>query len=157
MTCSLPWATISIKSNEREGRFVDCHVYQLQEPLTLANRFGSDPNNCPLCRFLRRFLFVAAFLLVAIWAQPDWALAPGVDYGALVGDGFALIFVIVLVWKALAYRKEKRQGKHDDGLTWMGTSRRPSPRSKAPDSPSSPALTQASPSTPAEPEVKHGP
>lgn len=120
----------------------------------MANPLGRDPKDCPICRFMRRFLLVAAFLLIAIWAQPDWALDPGIDYGALVGDAFALLFIAVLIWKVLAYRRERRQGKHDDGLTWMGTSRRPSPRKKMP---ASDTENQTPASTSAEPEVKHGP
>ncbi len=91
----------------------------------------SDPSkkrNCPSCRLIRLFLLVAAFLLIALWTQPELLLPKGIDLGKLVGDLVAVLFVLLLGWQIWRYVRERRNGEHDDGLTWTGHPRRPPPR-----------------------------
>jgi len=68
---------------------------------------GPD-KDCPVCRQIRRFLLGAGFLLVMMWAQPQWVLPPGFDYGTLVGDLFLAAFVLVFGWKYYRYRQDKK-------------------------------------------------
>ena len=92
-------------------------------------RPGNNWRNCPSCKRIRAFLLLAAVILVAMWTQPDLALPPGFDYPKLIGDLFGLVFLALLGWQVWRYVRERRAGKHNDGLTWMGTPRRPPPRS----------------------------
>lgn len=88
----------------------------------------SKKRNCPSCRLIRLFLLVAAFLLIALWTQPELLLPKGLDLGKLAGDVVAVVFVLLLAWQVWRYLRERRNGEHDDGLTWTGYSRRPPPR-----------------------------
>ncbi len=88
----------------------------------------SKKRNCPSCRLIRLFLLVAAFLLIALWTQPELLLPKGIDLGKLAGDVVAVVFVLLLGWQVWRYVRERRNGEHDDGLTWTGHSRRPPPR-----------------------------
>lgn len=88
----------------------------------------SKKRNCPSCRLIRLFLLVAAFLLIALWTQPELLLPRGIDLGKLAGDVVAVVFVLLLGWQVWRYVRERRNGEHDDGLTWTGHSRRPPPR-----------------------------
>lgn len=94
-----------------------------------ASRF--DWMQCSSCRLIRRFLFVAVLLLVALWSQPAWELPRGYNYSAIVGDLFLALFVGLLGWKVYQHVQERRAGLHDDGLTWLGHSRHPARRQYA--------------------------
>ena len=97
-------------------------------PRSKPQRPATNWRNCPSCKRIRAFLLLAAVILVAMWTQPELALPPGFDYPKLIGDLFAVVFVVLLVWQIWRYIKERQAGKHNDGLTWMGTPRRPPPR-----------------------------
>ena len=71
-------------------------------------RPGKPGQDCKVCRTIRRFLLLAALLLVLVWSQPDWRLPPHYDYSTLVGDLFLLAFVLVFAWKYYVYRREQR-------------------------------------------------
>jgi hypothetical protein len=65
---------------------------------------------CAVCLQIRRFLIAAGFLLVMMWAKPDWSLPVGLDYTTLVGDLFLGVFVLLLGWKYYRYRQDNRRG-----------------------------------------------
>jgi hypothetical protein len=74
----------------------------------------SPGKDCPVCRQIRRFLMGAGFLLVMMWAQPQWILPKGLDYATLVGDVFLAVFVLVFGWKYYHYRQEKKASSAAD-------------------------------------------
>lgn len=69
-----------------------------------------DKPGCKVCRTVRPFLIVAVGLIALLWSQPDWRFPEGFDYSAIVGDVFALVFVLYLAWRVYQYRKTERQG-----------------------------------------------
>jgi hypothetical protein len=71
---------------------------------------------CKACQLIRRFLLLAAGLLGVLYLQPDWRLPPGFDYGKLVGDLFALVFVLLLGWKIYQYRRDLKSGAEKDRI-----------------------------------------
>lgn len=97
-------------------------------PRSKPPRPGTNWRDCPACKRIRAFLLLAVVILVAMWTQPELALPTGFDYPKLLGDVFAVVFVVLLGWQLWRYLRERRAGKHNDGLTWMGTPRHPPPR-----------------------------
>ncbi len=71
---------------------------------------------CKACQLIRRFLLLAAGLLGVLYLRPDWRLPPGFDYGKLVGDLFALVFVLLLGWKIYQYRRDLKSGAEKDRI-----------------------------------------
>lgn len=79
------------------------------------------------------FLVCAGVLIASIGLNADWGLADllpeDYDLSSIAGDAVLLVFVITLLVKYLVWRHRRRSGiERDDGLTWLGQSRRPAPR-----------------------------
>gem|GEM_PF-2964251 len=71
---------------------------------------------CKACQLIRRFLLLAAGLLGVLYLQPDWRLPAGINYGKLIGDLFALVFVLLLGWKIYQYRRDLKSGAEKDRI-----------------------------------------
>ncbi len=87
---------------------------------------------CRTCRWTRYFLLFAAVLVMGLWGGASFELPAGWDYSVLAGDLFLGSFVVVLALKWWAWARESRSRRNPDELTWLGQSRRPPRRDRAP-------------------------
>jgi hypothetical protein len=62
---------------------------------------------CKVCRTVRPFLIVAVSLIALLWSRPDWRLPDGFDYSTIVGDVFALVCVLYVVWRVVDHLKHR--------------------------------------------------
>lgn len=86
---------------------------------------------CRTCQWTRYFLLVAAVLVMGLWGGAGFELPPGWDYSVVAGDVFLGLFVLVLALKWWAWMRDGRSRRGQDGLTWLGQSRRPPRRDQA--------------------------
>jgi hypothetical protein len=61
---------------------------------------------CVMCMRIRYFVLAAVVVLVVMWLKPEWRLPPGYNYGAMVGDLFFVIFVVLLGYKIWEYKRD---------------------------------------------------
>jgi hypothetical protein len=59
-----------------------------------------------MCMRIRYFVLAAVVVLVVMWLKPEWRLPPGYNYGAMVGDLFFVIFVVLLGYKIWEYKRD---------------------------------------------------
>ena len=74
---------------------------------------------------------VAAVLVMGLWGGAGFELPSGWDYSVVAGDVFLGLFVLVLALKWWAWMRDGRSRRGQDGLTWLGQSRRPPRRDQA--------------------------
>jgi hypothetical protein len=67
----------------------------------------ANNKDCKACQYIRKFLILAAALLILMWAQPDWRLPPGFDDTTLTGGLFVWGFLALFAFKALQYYKNR--------------------------------------------------
>ena len=70
-------------------------------------RFGGL--NCKVCRLIRVYLLVAVPVLMMMWIRPEFQIPAGIDGRAVVGYGFGIILVLVIVYRYYIdiYRKKR--------------------------------------------------
>ncbi|MDC1319730.1 hypothetical protein N8Y93_03445 [Litorivicinus sp.] len=70
-------------------------------------RFGGP--NCKVCRLIRVYLLVAVPVLMMMWIRPEFQIPAGIDGRAVVGYGFGIILVLVIVYRYYIdiYRKKR--------------------------------------------------
>lgn len=71
-------------------------------------QFGGP--NCKVCRLIRVYLLVAVPVLMMMWIRPDFQIPAGIDGRAVIGYGFGLGAVLMVVYKYYTdiYRKKRK-------------------------------------------------
>ncbi len=62
---------------------------------------------CQACQQIRRFLLLAAFIMLLMWSQPDLRLPAWIDLTTLVGDLFLLAFLGTVAYKLWQHHRNK--------------------------------------------------
>jgi hypothetical protein len=62
---------------------------------------------CPACQQIRRFLLLAALILLLMWSKPDLRVPAWLDLTTLVGDLFLLAFVLLFGYKLWQHYRNK--------------------------------------------------